>query len=87
MLLNTAKLNIFCFKFIIHKPSQSTDVPKGVEYDEECEADPGDEKHADTLPKNITKRAIEMHYSFKSRDIRLFLLNAAGRRKSVSVTG
>lgn len=44
---------MFSFKFI-HKPAQSTDVTKGVEYDEESEADPGEEEHAHTLPHNKT---------------------------------
>lgn len=37
-----------------HKPAQSTDVPEGVEDDEESEADPGEEEQAHTLPRTKT---------------------------------
>lgn len=47
------KINIFCFVFG-HKPAQSTDVPKGVEDDEESEADLGEEEQAHTLPHTKT---------------------------------
>lgn len=53
LFLNTEKINIFFFVFR-HKPAQSTDVPKGVEDDEESEADPGEEEQAHTLPHTKT---------------------------------
>lgn len=37
-----------------HEPAKSTDVPKGVEDDEESEANPGEEEHAHTLPNTKT---------------------------------
>lgn len=63
------ELNVLSFNFL-HKPAQSTDVAKGVEHNEEREADPGEEEHAHTLQHNTTQHSkIELDDSFQCSDV------------------
>lgn len=52
--LSCRRLNMNAVIVFWHQPAQSADVPKGVEDDEESEADPGEEEHAHTLPRTQT---------------------------------